>query len=236
MEQVLYDFRTAIRTLNASTLASTITPAPPPHDPGRLYAILRSTNSYSIEADVRYGLTYNNREISLTKSESAAWLDVYIAYYKVIVLVLEAEEKTNQGKLLEADWNRVYESWKELVNGLIKGYSGGNFDGWTTPCLYVAGRYLREFAMKADEANVKTKGAVTFNSGLQDDVVGALDRNDKLEDAARIINRLFSLCISDRYARNVNYFTQMDHISVLNVQTERRLKSPANGESTTSLI
>ncbi|KAL9063928.1 MAG: hypothetical protein Q9157_008030, partial [Trypethelium eluteriae] len=198
MDTVLYEFRTAIRTSNASLLASTITPAPPAHDPGRLYAILRSTNSYSIEADVRYGLMQNNREISLTKARSAAWLDVYIAYYKVVVVLLDAEEKTNQGKLLEADWNRVYEAWKELVTTLIKGFNAGHFEGWTTPCLYVAVRCLREFAIKADEANTRTKGAITFNSGLQDDVVGALDKNDKLEDAARVINRIFGLCISDR--------------------------------------
>ncbi|KAI9689879.1 MAG: COP9 signalosome (CSN) subunit [Bathelium mastoideum] len=198
MEQVLYDFRTAIRASNASLLASTITPAPPPHDPGRLYAILRSTNSYGVEADVRYGITYNSREISLRKGQSAAWLDVYIAYYKVISLVLDAEEKTNQNKFGEADWNGVYEAWKELVSSLIKGYTGGHFDGWTTPCLYVAGRYLREFALKADEANTLIKGAVTFNSGLQDDVVGALEKHDKLEDAAMILNRIFGLCISDR--------------------------------------
>ena len=199
MDQVLNEFHTAIRTSNASMLASTITPAAPPHDPGRLYAVFRSTNPYSIGADVRYGISYNNRDISLDRAQSSAWLDVFVAYYKVISLVLEAEEKTNQGKLLEADWNRVYDAWKDVVTGLIKGYTGGNFDGWTTPCLYVAGRYLRQFAIKADEANTRTKGAITFNSGLQDDVVGATSKNDKLEDAARIINRIFGLCLSDMY-------------------------------------
>ena len=198
MDQVLYEFRTAIRTSNPTLLASTITPAPPSHDPGRLYALLRSTNAFSIEADVRYGIAYNNREVSLRKSQSAAWLDVYVAYYKVIALVLDAEEKTNQDKVGEADWNGVYDAWKDVVTALIKGYTSGNFDGWTINCLYVAGRYLREFALKADDASTMTKGAITFNSGLQDDVVGALDKHDKLEDAAMVMNRLFGLCMSDR--------------------------------------
>ncbi|KAI9704046.1 MAG: COP9 signalosome (CSN) subunit [Bogoriella megaspora] len=197
MEQMFNEFHTAILTTNSSLLASTVTPAAPHHDPGRLYSILRSTNAYSIEADVRYGLNYG-REASLRKAQSAAWVDVYTAYYKVISLVLAAEEKTNQGKLREANWNAVYDAWKEVSNALVKGFNGGHIEGWATPCLYVAGRYLREFAIKADEASVKTKGAVTFNAGFQDDIVGALDNQEKLEDAARQINRVFSLCLTDR--------------------------------------
>jgi hypothetical protein len=57
---------------------------------------------------------------------------------------------------------------------------------------------LRIFAIKADD-QARSGGAVTFHAGFQDDVVGDFGKNEKLEDAARVINRIFTLCISDRY-------------------------------------
>jgi COP9 signalosome complex subunit 12 len=197
MDNLLYYFRSAIQSNNAQALASTITPAAPPNNPGLLYAILRSSSNYDIEAEVRYGLS-NNRGFNLKKQQSAAWLEIYVAYYKVVAALVDAEEKTNQNKLNEADWGAVYECWKDVTNGLVKGFNSGHFENWMTPCLYVAGRYLRIFAIKADDAKTKTQGAVTFNAGFQDDIVGALGKNEKLEDAARQINRIFSLCLSDR--------------------------------------
>ena len=58
---------------------------------------------------------------------------------------------------------------------------------------------MRKFAIKADEQAELQKGSVTFNAGFQDDVVGALEKHEKLEDAGRQINRMFALCHSDRY-------------------------------------
>jgi COP9 signalosome complex subunit 12 len=90
----------------------------------------------------------------------------------------------------------VYEAWKEMTNALIRGYSSGGFEAWTVPCLYVTGKYLRIFAIKADE---ETGSKVVFGEGYQDDFNPEAGKNEKLEDAARVLNRIFQLCISDRH-------------------------------------
>lgn len=64
------------------------------------------------------------------------------------------------------------------------------------PCLYVAGKYLRIFAIKADEGVLNGASSVT---NFQDDLNPEAERNEKLEDAARQLNRIFQLCLSDRY-------------------------------------
>jgi hypothetical protein len=91
----------------------------------------------------------------------------------------------------------VYEAWKEMSNALIRGYSSGGFEAWTVPCLYVTGKYLRIFAIKADQ---ETGNKVVFGGSFQDDFNPEAGKNEKLEDAARVLNRIFQLCISDRYA------------------------------------
>ena len=93
-------------------------------------------------------------------------------------------------------WAAVFEAWKEVTNALIRGYSNGGFEAWTIPCLYVAGKYLRIFAIKADE---QTGSNVVFGGNFQDDFNPEAGKNEKLEDAARVLNRMFQLCISDRY-------------------------------------
>lgn len=203
MEAVFNDFKEALDAQNGYALASTITPIAPAHDAGRLYSFYRGSNAFSVQTDVRYAIVYNNA-VHLTKAEGNAWMEIFIAYWKAIGEILAAEEVTNQGKNAEVNWNKVYEAWKEMVNALIKGYqSSASFPAWTVPCLYVAGKHLRGFAIKADESAAKAQGNVTFNAGFQDDVVGALSKHEKLEDAARQLQRIFSLCISDRYVATV---------------------------------
>lgn len=83
------------------------------------------------------------------------------------------------------------------MNNLIRGYNNCGFEAWTVPCLYVTGKYLRVFAIKADEENVNNTGTTT-NFG--DDFTSEAEKNEKLEDAARVLNRVFQVCLSDRYA------------------------------------
>lgn len=197
MEAVFSGFEQAHSVGNGYLLASIITPAPSTANPGRLYEIVKSSTPQRIQADVRYATVYNS-QVGLTKAEAQAWQDVLVAFWKTVVELLLAEELTNQGRLNDAQWSKVYDIWKEFVNAIIRGYSSGVFAAWTVPCLYVAGKFLRTFAIKADEQAAITQGDVTFNDGFQDDMVDAIGKNDKLEDAARQINRIFSLCISDR--------------------------------------
>ena len=94
-------------------------------------------------------------------------------------------------------WTSVYDGWKELTNQLIRGYTNCEFESWTVPCLYMVGKYLRIFAIKADEGAANGSGNVT---NFQDDLNPEAEKNEKLEDAARQLNRIFQLCLSDRYA------------------------------------
>jgi hypothetical protein len=59
----------------------------------------------------------------------------------------------------------------------------------------MVGKYLRIFAIKADEGTVNGTGAI---SNFQDDLNPEAEKNEKLEDAARQLNRIFQLCLSDR--------------------------------------
>lgn len=84
-----------------------------------------------------------------------------------------------------------------MTNQLIRGYTNCGFEAWTVPCLYVAGKYLRIFAIKADEATGNNTGVVTT---FQDDFNPEAEKNEKLEDAARQLNRIFQICLADRFA------------------------------------
>ena len=203
MDEIFADFRAAQTIGSGPLLSTTLIPIAPPTSPNRLYAFSRSTNPFSVGPDIRAQILYNqDASFRLSKAEGNAWIDVYVAYWKAIKELLAAEDADVRSRSDDGVWAKVYEAWKEMTNALIRGYSNGGFQAWTVPCLYVAGKYLRAFAIKADERAREKKGNVTFNAGFQDDIVGDYGKNDKLEDAARLINRIFTLCISDRYVES----------------------------------
>ncbi|KAJ9632040.1 COP9 signalosome (CSN) subunit [Taxawa tesnikishii (nom. ined.)] len=200
MDGVTNSFIRAFQAENGYALADVFSPIAPKHDSGRLYSFHRSVNAYGAKSDFSYAIS----DLHFTKQESNAWVDVLVAYWKAVGEIIAAEEAVNLGKnqgrtsAESADWAKVYDAWKDMVNALHKGYQAQIFDAWTIPCLYVAGKYLRVFAIKADESLARRKGNVSFNSGFEDDVVDGEGSREKLEDAARQINRIFSLCITDR--------------------------------------
>lgn len=199
MDAVFVDFASAYNTLDGYLLATTLSPEPPASDPARLYSFHRSSNSYSIATDLRYKLQYNP-DIQLDKKEANAWLDVFTHFYAFVGNLLAAEEAQNAGHYRDADWAKVYDAWKDVVNTLYKGYQLNVFGAWTIPCLYIAGKYLRIFAIKADENIASQRDSGFAFGGLQEeDAFNPDSKNEKLEDAARQINRIFGLCISDRY-------------------------------------
>ena len=66
-------------------------------------------------------------------------------------------------------------------SAVARGFSNSGWPNWLLPVLYTACRHLRDFAINADEEEKKEgKNA------------------DKLEDAARHLNKMFTLCLSDR--------------------------------------
>jgi len=217
MDALISTFTAAQNTLNGYLLASTIDPTPPSNDPAHLYNLLRSSTTHTIATDLRYKLAYNPA-IQLEKKEAVAWNEVYVAFYGFVGVLVRAQETVNAiiaggsngmrvGSTIQGEeWIRVYDRWKDVVNALYKGYQAGLFGAWTIPCLYMAGKYLRIFAMKADDMVAQCKDMVqqdqnpAFSIQQEEDVFAddAGGRNEKLEDAARQINRIFGLCTSDR--------------------------------------
>lgn len=197
MDVVFEEFFRTIEQGNGYAVAAIISPIAPANDPGRLYAFYRSSNDFDIQPNLRAAIVYRNHP-QLSRAEANAWVEVFAAYWKVVGDLLRAEEAENSRKAIRGEWGNVYDSWRDLVNIFIRYHSNGTFPAWTIPCLYVASRYLRIFAIKADEQTSRVEGDVTFNAGYQDDIVSSQNKNEKLEDAARHLMRIFSLCLGDR--------------------------------------
>lgn len=183
-------FKAAHLSFSGSILAETLNPA---KQPTQLSAIYSFTDEANAPADIRYALLKDRETgVKLAKHEGNAWADVYVAYWRAVGELLSVNEYSRSGS-----WTRVFNAWRDLANTLIKGYTVGKFAAWTIPCLYIVGKYLRVFAMKAD---AEPQQDDAFDSSFQDDVVIDSGKNAKLEEASRIINRMFTLCLQDRYA------------------------------------
>ena len=196
MEVLCREYWQASQEGSGPLLADTISPIAPPIYLNRLEAIYRDTNSASLSRDISYSLTKTaNAAIQYPNPEINIWTEIYSAYWYAIAAILAAEHTHAR-----PDWTKVYEAWKDVANSVIKGYSSGVLEAWTLPVLYTAGKHLRTFAIKADESAQANGGGNNYSAGdLQDDIDGDFGKNEKLEDAARVINRMFTLCISDRY-------------------------------------
>lgn len=196
MEDVILEFRHAFEDRNGHAVAATITPTAFQHDAGRLYTFRRSSSNISVQEDILYQLLADDQ---FSKEEAEAWAKVFIAYWKAVGELLPTEEALNRGQSQDASWTKVFEAWKDLVTQLYHGYASNLFPAWTIPCLYVGGKYLRIFAIKADEQVKLTEGSVTLNEGFEDDIVGSMDKTENLEEAARQLNRIFGTCINDKF-------------------------------------
>ncbi|EEP81756.1 COP9 signalosome complex subunit 12 [Uncinocarpus reesii 1704] len=192
MTALFAKFKDAQFTGSGSALADVITPANTPAEPDRLDSFYHFTDSMNVASDVRYALLDDRSTGSrLPKLEGNAWADIFVTFWKVAGELVKFEENPTK-----ASWNRVFVCWKEFSNLMIKGYSSCGFQAWTLPCLYVTGKYLRAFAIRAD---AETEGSPDASRGnFQEDVVSDVHKNKNLEDASRVINRMFTLCLHDR--------------------------------------
>lgn len=198
MASLFSEFKRAQSSGSGAALAETITPIAPAHDPNRLRSFYNSTNSASVQSDIRYSLLKDRSTgTKLPKQEGQAWVDIFVAFWKAAGEITRLQE--NPHPSLNSDggsYVALFNLWKEVANLLIRGYSNAGFEAWTLPCLYVVGRYLRVFAIKADEETAQNP--TTANEGFQDDMVVDFGKNAKLEETSRIINRMFTLCLHDR--------------------------------------
>ncbi|KAF2476022.1 uncharacterized protein BDR25DRAFT_300851 [Lindgomyces ingoldianus] len=197
MEAIIEPFRRAHASGNGYAVSALLSPVAPPDDAGRLYDFYRASNEQQIEPEIRYALKYS-KSSRISPEESNAWTDIFVLYWKAVGEILAVEEATNQGRLEDRIWVAVYDAWKALTDSIQRYVSNGTLPFWAVVCMYHAATNLRKFAIKADEQLASTKGNVTFNSGFQDDVVDSLAKTEKLEEAARLFNRMFALCLGDR--------------------------------------
>ena len=228
MDTLARDYHHALQTFNGHLLAATISPIAPPHYLNRLDAIFHASNSASTQQDVSYALTKHAHR-SITKEDRQTldcWTEIYVAYWHAAGAILAAQSPDT----IKPDWGKVYETWKDLANAVIRGYSNGFLENWTLPVLYIVGRHLRVFAIKADDSKKSIEGEASFNTdGLQDDIAGDFGKNQNLEDAARVVNRMFTLCISDRYVGGQSSPFLDSAAKAEQASVERRWKNHGNG-------
>lgn len=199
MQAALEPFKEAYATGLAQPVAEFLSPLPPAHDPGRLYDFYRASNDDKIEADVRYVLKYN-KKTRMSNKETDAWIDLVTGYWRAVKQIILAEEAANQGKLGDRQYLAVYDTWKDLTSSFIKHISGGSLPPWAIFTLYFTASHFRRIAIKADEQLARAKPATSVNSFSDDIVVPQAARSEKLEEAARVFNRVFALCLGDRCA------------------------------------
>jgi hypothetical protein len=198
MQAALVGFEEAYATGLAQPVADFLSPIPPANDPGRLYDFYRASNDHKIAADVRYALKSNKRT-RMQQKETDAWIDIITGYWMAVKQIILADEAANQGRLDDRQYLAVYDAWKDLTSSFIKHISGGALPAWAIFTLYFTANHLRKIAIKADEYLANSKPATSANS-FSDDLVPQAARSEKLEEAARVFNRVFALCLGDRCA------------------------------------
>ncbi|OSS52441.1 hypothetical protein B5807_02075 [Epicoccum nigrum] len=195
MQAALAPFQEAHATALAQPVASFFSPVPPTHDPGRLYAFFRASNEVQIEGDVRYVLKHN-KTTKMTQKESGAWVDIIVSYWRAVRAIIKADEAQNQGRLEAEHYVAVYDAWKDITTNFHRHIFAGALPAWAIFTSCYTANHLRRIAIKADDQLAKSKP--TAVNSLSDDIVSTAAQNQKLEEAARVFNKIFSLCLGDR--------------------------------------
>ncbi|KAI1251680.1 COP9 signalosome complex subunit 8 [Eutypa lata] len=192
MDALIQDFRQAYTGLKGDQLAETLRPDIQLYS-NKLQSIWNRGDARSSQSDLQFLFYQDHSRPRLSKEETTGWYEIYMAYWKAVGEILAVEGLRSDAK---STWTNVYQAWKEVTLLIIRGYTNHDFENWTIPCLYVAGRYLRLYAIRADEERRRSgEDAVT---NFQDDFDPEAEENKQLEDCARQLNRIFTLCLSDR--------------------------------------
>ena len=175
-------------------LASCLAPVNTLEDPYHLQSFAQLSNYQAIAADVRYHIIQDRNATKLPKAEANGWVDILVAFWKCTKELVVLESGQSGGS-----WSKAFDSYKEVCMQLIRGYTNNGFQSWTVPCLYTTGKYLRMIAMKADaESQSSSANGDLYANGFSDDIMGNSNKNEKLEAAAWVLNRMFTICLSDR--------------------------------------
>ncbi|KAI1170801.1 PCI domain-containing protein [Nemania sp. FL0916] len=195
MDGLLRQFRVAYAAANGEQLADTLNPDVQTNA-SRLQEIWGRGDLRSMSSDLSALLRREQGRLGarLSKVEVDGWYEIYFAYVKAIGEILAVEGLRGD---VQSSWTRVYNAWAEVTFLTIRGYTNHDFENWTIPCLYITGKFLRLYAMRAD-AEKSTVNEDTTVVDLQDDFDPQAEEHKNLEDCARRLNRIFQLCASDR--------------------------------------
>ncbi|KAI0409905.1 PCI domain-containing protein [Xylaria palmicola] len=195
MDGLIRQFRAAYAATNGEQLAQTLNPDTRAHS-AKLRAIWANGDPRSMTSDLNFLFHQDQARFSirLSKDETSGWYAIYTAYWKAVGEILAVEGLRGSA---HSSWAKVYDAWKEVTLLTIRGYTNHEFENWTIPCLYVTGRYLRLYAMRADAERALSNEDTAIDD-LQDDFDPQAEEHKSLEDCARHLNRIFQVCASDR--------------------------------------
>ncbi|KAI8629684.1 PCI domain-containing protein [Xylariaceae sp. FL1651] len=193
MDGLIRQFRVAYGAMKGDQLAETLDPDIHAHS-ARLQALWGRGDLRSMTSDLNFLFYQDQSRVRLSKEETAGWFEIYTAYWKAVGEILAVEGLRGDA---HSSWAKVYEAWKDVTLLTVRGYTNHEFENWTIPCLYVTGKYLRLYAMRAD-AERSISGDDTAVTGFQDDFDPQAEENKSLEDCARHLNRIFQICLTDR--------------------------------------
>ncbi|KAF1946812.1 hypothetical protein EJ02DRAFT_450172 [Clathrospora elynae] len=196
MQSALESFHEAYASGLAQPVAAFLSPIAPINASNRLYDFARASSDDKIEGDVRYALKYN-KTTRMTNKECGAWVDIIVCYWRAVKEIIKADKAADQSRTGDRQYLAIYDAWKDLTSSFIKHISGGLLPAWAIFTLYFTANHLRKIAIKTDEQLAKSKPAV-LNTGYSDDIASTTPQNQKLEEAARVFNRIFALCLGDR--------------------------------------
>jgi COP9 signalosome complex subunit 12 len=242
MDQLAQDLSKAYGSFNGYHVAELLRPDPVGDNLERLRIIVRSSNHATVKKDVNVSL----RTTDLARQPNSTltgWSEIVQAYWRAIaeiVHMLDPEEVKREVGLAQhhliADavanlsqpptWTRVYELWREVTSQIIRGFSNYDFGNWLIPTLYVAGRHLRFFALKADDERalnpVQEKGL-----SFADDFDPETEKHGQLRDCEQQLKRIFTLCLTDRAPLETSRKWGIYYIINLLFKTYFKLRSPS---------
>ncbi|KAI1413144.1 PCI domain-containing protein [Hypoxylon sp. FL1857] len=196
MDSLIRDFRTAFAEMKGDKLAETLRPDVRTN-PAKFLAIWGRGSLREATSDLNFLFYTDPSRPRMSGEETTGWFEIYLTYWKALGEILYIEGFRNDAKSSRPSWTKVYEAWKDLTLQIIRGYTHYDFENWTIPCLYVAGKYLRLFAIRADEER-KSGNEDATETVMQDDFDPESEEHKMLEDCTRHLNRIFQTCLNDR--------------------------------------
>lgn len=109
MDELVNELAEAHSTGNGYQVAQTLLPISPPHKPGRLQSIWKSTNAASVKKDVSKAMRKSSYLKNLPDDEFTGWVDILTAYWKALSEIVPMTEPVDSGKVDRKPSNR---SWK----------------------------------------------------------------------------------------------------------------------------